>query len=73
MLRLEEGVRSARGGIERFPAVPKAVGKPVFGDSKTGMSVSKISLEVAHLVDGDGCPGRDRTYDQVINSHLLCH
>jgi len=20
-----------------------------------------------------GCPGRDRTYDQVINSHLLCH
>lgn len=21
----------------------------------------------------NGCPGRDRTYDQVINSHLLCH
>jgi hypothetical protein len=20
----------------------------------------------------NGCPGRDRTYDQVINSHLLC-
>ena|GEM_PF-4784217 len=21
----------------------------------------------------NGCPGRGRTYDQVINSHLLCH
>jgi hypothetical protein len=37
MLRLEEGVRSTREGLERFPAVPKAVGKPVFGDPKSGM------------------------------------
>ena len=37
---------------------------------------SQIFREAAksiYLVGYNGCPGRDRTYDQVINSHLLCH
>ena len=39
---------------------------------------SLLSTKFTNSVDGStferiGCPGRDRTYDQVINSHLLCH
>ncbi len=39
----------------------------------TGMSVFCPSPLIAHLLEGNGCPGWDRTSDQVINSHLLCH
>lgn len=39
----------------------------------TGLSVFRCEASFTHLLGGDGCPGWDRTSDQVINSHLLCH
>jgi hypothetical protein len=41
--------------------------------TEEGQTVFLETLESVHLLEGNGCPGWDRTSDQVINSHLLCH
>jgi putative SOS response-associated peptidase YedK len=56
---------------------PNARAEPAKAERINGQEVAKQNLlvasEISQLVAGNGCPGWDRTSDQVINSHLLCH
>ena len=42
---------------------------------KSGSEMAQTNLlgisKIAQVLEGNGCPGRDRTYDQVINSFLV--
>ena len=53
--------------------VGRWIGIAYYRSRKVAKKIFSVLSFVVLAIDLNGCPGRDRTFDQVINSHLLCH